>query len=163
MDNNFEIEVEVAEALLDEGVWIPIKEFRLPFRKQALRMRVKLKRPCLGGQIRIARLYLKIGVRVEQLKSFDKEEQMRFMSEHGKTVSRIIALTICRGLITGYLFTRIIAWLLRWFVENIYLEASFEKFVVLMGTHSFENIIGSVQKMNPLAPLNPSQQTKKRS
>jgi hypothetical protein len=161
MENKFEIEAEVAEALLDGGVQIPLKAFRLPFRKEPMRLRVTLKRPCLGTQIRIARLYLKIGVRAEQLQSFKKHEQLQFMAEHGRMISRIIALTICRGLITGYLFSGITAWLLRWFVENIYLEASFEKFVLLMGTHPFENIIKSVQEMNPLTPLNLSQKTKR--
>jgi hypothetical protein len=157
MEGRFEIEPEVAEALLDEGVRIPLKAFRLPFRKSPVRLRVTLRRPCLGTQIRIARLYLKTGVTYEQMSTYNKEEQMRFLVEHGSKVSRIIALTICRGAVSGYIFSGIVAWLLRWLVDNIYLEAAFDRFVSLMGSRPFENIIKSVQTSNPLTPLNLSQ------
>jgi hypothetical protein len=162
LSHKMQIEPQVADALLDVGVRIPLKTFHLPFRKKPVKLRIVMKRPQMGTQIRIARLYLKIGVTYAQLCSFNKEQQMLFMDEHGKDVSRIIALTICRGLVTGYLFSGIVAWMFRWFVEDIYMEAAYEKFASLLGTKSFENTIKSVEMTNPLNPLNLSQ-TKKRS
>ncbi|MDR0505449.1 MAG: hypothetical protein LBH32_01340 [Dysgonamonadaceae bacterium] len=154
------IEAQVADALLDVGVRIPLKTFHFPFRKKPVQLRVTLKRPCLGTQIRIARLYLEMDVTCDELAAYNKEKQMHFMSEHGAKVSRMIALTICRGLVSGYLFSGIVAWFLRWFVENIYMEAAYERFVSLLGTTSFENIIKSAEMTNPLKPLNLSQKRK---
>lgn len=163
MDDKFQLEPQVADALLDVGVRIPLKTFRIPFRKKPVQMRVTLKRPCLGTQIRIARLYLEMGVTYDELAAYNKEKQMHFMSEHGVKISRIIALTICRGFVSGYLFSSIVAWFLRWFVENIYMEAAYENFVSLLGTKSFENTIRSAETTNPLTPLNLSQKRRKGS
>jgi len=163
MDNKFQLEPQVADALLDVGVRIPLKTFHLPFQKKPVQLRVTLKRPCLGTQIRIARLYLEMGVTYDELAVFNKDKQMLFMSEHGAKVSRIIALTACRGLISSYLFSGIVAWFLRWFVEDIYMETAYEKFVSLLGTKSFENTIRSAEMTNPLTPLNVSQKRRKGS
>ena len=39
------IQKEGAEALLNAGVSVPLKEFRLPFKKKPVRLRVTMKRP----------------------------------------------------------------------------------------------------------------------
>lgn len=92
--NKQDVEPQVAEALLDVGVSIPLWRFHLPFRKKPVQLRMTMKRPKLGTQLRIARLYLKIGVTYEKMRDFTKEEQMSFMVEHGHDVCRMIALTI---------------------------------------------------------------------
>lgn len=161
MDGKFQIEPEVADALLDVGVRIPLKTFRIPFRKKPVQFRITLKRPKLGTQIRIAWLYLKMGVTYEQYKTYNTDQKLRFLAEHGAKVSRMVALTVCRGLVSGYLFSGIAAWFLRHAVEDIYMEAAYEKFVALLGTKSFGNIIRSAQATNPLTPLNLSHEGKR--
>jgi hypothetical protein len=161
--DKFTVEPQVADALLDVGVRIPLKTFHIPFRKKPVQLRVTMKRPCLGTQIRIARLYLETGVTCDELAAYNKKKQMRFMAEHGAKISGMIALTVCRGLVSGYLFSGFVAWFLRWFVEDIYLEAACEKFVSLLGTKSFENTIKSAETTNPLTPLNVSQKRRKGS
>ncbi len=161
MDGKFQIEPEVADALLDIGVRIPLKTFYFPFRKKPVKLRITLKRPQLGTQIRIARLYLKMGVTYEQYKSYGTDQKLRFLAEHGAKVSRMVALTVCRGLVSGYLFSRVVAWFLRHAVEDIYMEAAYEKFVALLGTKSFGNIIRSAETTNPLTPLNMSREGKR--
>lgn len=160
MENKNIVEGEAAEALLDVGVSLPFRAIKIPFRKKPFQVRVTMKRPVLGSQIRIARVYLRIGVTFEQVRKFNKEEEMTFMAEHGKDVSRMIALTICRDLISGHLFAGFVAWILRWFVADIYLQAAYTRFASLMGTKSFESIIRSVEQTNPLEPLIQSQQEK---
>ena len=49
------IQCEAADALLNRGVSIPLKEFRIPFRKRPVKLRVTLKRPYMSGQIEFAR------------------------------------------------------------------------------------------------------------
>lgn len=158
--NKQNVELQGAEALLDIGVSIPLRSFRLPFRKKPVQIRLTMKRPRLGNQVRIARLYLKIGVTFEEMRNFNKEEQMSFMSEHGAKVSLIVALTICRGILSSFLFSGILSWFLLWMVDDPYLQAAYTKFCSLIGTKSFENIIRSVEMTNPMAPLNQSHKMK---
>jgi len=160
MDGKFQVEPEVADALLDLGVSIPLKTFRIPFRKKPVQLRITMKRPKLGTQIRIARLYLKMGVTYEEYTSYNTEQKLRFLAEHGAKISRMVALTVCRGVISGYLFSAVAAWFLRWTVEDVYMEAAYEKFVLLLGTKSFGNIIKSAEATNPLTPLNMSHKRK---
>jgi hypothetical protein len=156
MDGKFQIEPEVADALLDVGVRIPLKTFHFPFRKKPVKIRITMKRPRMGTQIRIARLYLEMGVTYDQYKAFGIDGKLRFMAEHAAKISRMVALTVCRGIVSGYLFSGLVAWFFRWTVDDIYMEAAYEKFVSLLGTRSFENTIRSTETTNPLNPLNMS-------
>ena len=56
------IEMECADALLDSGVSVPLKRWKLTWLKRPLEVRVTMKRPSLRGQILLAREYLKMGV-----------------------------------------------------------------------------------------------------
>ena len=147
-----DVEIEAAEALLDVGVSLPFLQFRIPFRKKPVSIRVTMRRPCLGSQIRIARLYLQLGVTYEEMERFSKHEEMAFLAVHGRCVSRMVALTVCRGAVSGLLFSGIVAWLLRWFVPDRFLQGANRCFVTLLGTRSFTPIIESVQISNPLKP-----------
>ena len=155
------IEPEVADALLDVGVSAPLKAFRIPFRKKPVLLRVTVKRPTMGSKMRIDRLYLEMGVTIDEYRGYTMEQRMRFRSEQGGRLTRILALGICRGLISGYLFSCAVAWFLMWFVKDIYLENLFEKFVSLLGTKSFGNIITSLEETCLLSPMNVSREGKR--
>lgn len=45
------VQREASEALLDLGVSLPLKEWRLPFMKRPVQWRVTMRRPRLAGQI----------------------------------------------------------------------------------------------------------------
>ena len=62
-----QIQREGADALLDIGVSVPLKAFRLPWRKTPVELRVTMKRPYMSGQILFARTYLSMGVTSEQM------------------------------------------------------------------------------------------------
>lgn len=145
-----QIQKEGAEALLNAGVSVPLKEFRLPFRRKPVRLRVTMKRPCLSGQLLVARTYLSMGVTSAQMERFTKEEEMRFLVEHVKPVSRIIAYTVCRGYLSRHFTVGAMAWFIRNFVEHKYVMACFRTFVRLMGTDPFTSIIRSVERANPM-------------
>ena len=144
------IQKEGAEALLNAGVSVPLKEFRFPFRKKPVRLRITMKRPYMSGQLRVARIYLSMGVTSDEMKKYTKEEEMKFLLEHGKSVSLIIAYAICQGYISRHLFVGLTAWFVRNFVEHQYLMVAFRTFVRLMGTDPFINIIRSVERANPM-------------
>lgn len=140
-----QVQQEAAEALLNVGVSLPLKEFRLPFRKRPVILRVTMRRPCMSGQIEIARTYLSMKVTSSQMEAFSKEEQMRFLADNGAGICRMIALTLGRPA-----FVRPLAWFVRHFVRYEYQMAAVSKFVSLMGTDPFIPIIRSAERANPL-------------
>ncbi len=144
------IQREASEALLDIGVSLPLRDIRIPFRRQPVQLRVTMRRPRLSGQICIARIYLGLNTSVEQMEKFTKQEQMSFLMTHGKDISRMIAYTICRGPLSRRWCARPVAWFLRECIEHCYLQAAVRKFVSLMGTESFIDIIRSVERTNPM-------------
>ena len=137
------VELEAAEALLDIGVSLPFKAIRVPFTSKRLTLRLTMKRPCLGNQIRIARHYLKLGV---------KHEEMTFLAVHGARVSKMIALTICRDAFSGWFLSPFMAWFIRWFVPDAFIQGANLQFITLLGTKDFMNIIRSSEIANPLRP-----------
>jgi hypothetical protein len=149
--NNKGIELEAAEALMDIGVSVPLKAFRIPFTKRQFIFRMTMKRPMLWNLIKIASLYLQINVTAVQMEKFTKEEQMAFIARHGKRISEIVALTIFRDGISG-MFYKQLAWFLRRMVSDIYLQSAFNIFISLMGTRAFTNIISSLEIINPMKP-----------
>lgn len=140
------IQREGAEALLDAGVSLPLKDLRIPFRKEPLRLRLTMKRPTLARQIRIAHAYLSLDTTADALEAMDHKGQMAFLARHGKTLSRIIALTMERWWLPVWL----LSWLVRHWMKWEYQKAAFAQFVLLMGTQSFIPIIRSAEMTNPM-------------
>lgn len=145
-----EIEREGAEALLDAGVSVPLMEWHLPFFRKPLRLRVTMRRPRLGGMMAIAREWLGTGVTAEQMWSFTKEEEMRFLAEHGGAVSRVVAWTLCRGWVGRKLLVGPVSWAVRQWMEPRYMVSVMKRYVGLMGTDPFLSIIVSAEAMNPM-------------
>ena len=145
-----QIEKEGAEALLDTGLSVPLKELHLPFFKKPILLRVTMRRPTLAGQIRIAKEWLAMGVSHEEMWHFSKEEEMQFLAKHGKKLSRMVAYTLCRGWISRHLLVGLTAWAVRNWMESKYLVSVTKKFVGLMGTDSFTDIIKSAETVNPM-------------
>lgn len=145
-----QIQREGADALLDIGVSVPLTSFRLPFRKKPVEVRVTMKRPCLSGQILLARTYLSLGVTSEEMWNFTKEEEMRFLSEHGTALSKMVSYTLCRGWWSRHVLLLPVSWLVRNFMSGDYLLGAVQRFVSLMGTDPFIPIIRSAEVTNPL-------------
>ncbi|MCE8872436.1 hypothetical protein, partial [Phocaeicola vulgatus] len=118
------IEMECADALLDSGVSVPLKRWKFPWLKRPVEVRVTMKRPRLRGQILLAREYLKMGIKPDWQPK-DKAEELAFVAEHGKAVSRLLAYTVCRGYVSRHVGIGVTAWVLRNFVEWRYLKAMF--------------------------------------
>lgn len=146
-----QIQREGADALLDAGIIVPLKRLRLPFRKKPVELTVTMKRPYMSGQIAFARTYLKMGVTSEQMWNFTKEEEMQFMATHGRDVSRMIALTLCRGWLSRrWPVIQIVSWAVRNFMEQEMITGVIKRWVSLMGTDPFMIIIKSAERTNPM-------------
>lgn len=142
--------MEGADALLDAGLDVPLMHLRLPFRKKPIELRVLMKRPCLSGQILIARTYLSMGITSDEMWSFTKEQEMSFLAKHGKEISRMIAYTICRSVISRKFLLKPMAWIVRNCMSNDHLLGAMKRFVSLMGTDPFISIIRSAERTNPM-------------
>ena len=145
-----QIQREGAEALLDTGVSVPFKAVRLPFRKSPFVLRVTMQRPYLSGQLKIARTYLSMNVTSEQIRNSPKEEEVQFLVQQGKSLSRMIAYTICRGYFSRKCGVWLVAWIIRNFMTHEYQMEVMKKFVSLMGTDPFIPIIRSAEIANPM-------------
>ena len=145
------IEIECADALLDSGVSDRQKRWKLTGQKRPREVRGTKTRPSLGGHMLLAREYLKMGV-APGWQAKDKVEELAFVAEHGKAVSRLLAYTVCRGYVSRHVGIGVTAWVLRNFVEWRYLTAMFQTFERLMGTKDFMRIISSTARANPMTP-----------
>lgn len=152
MDKDRMIELEAADALLDVGLRLPLFGFRLPRRRRRVEIRVTVHRPTLGTQIRMAKIYMKMGVRADEMAAYDRDEELAFVARHGVAVSKIVALTICRGFLSGLFLTKPVAWLLRHVTDARILMAANMAIVRCIGTRDFIDIIRSVEAANPMKP-----------
>lgn len=133
-----------AELLLDVGVEIPVKTRWFGIGKLVMR------RPTLGAMMRIARLYGVLGVSVADLEKKSVEEQMAFVAEHGRTISRLVACAVCSGQIAGRMFNGVVAWWLRWNVHPAFLLQAMLLFVKGSQVRAFCSIIPLAREMNEL-------------
>lgn len=144
------VELEASEVLLDVGVSVPFR-VRLPFtRRKFTLFRVTLKRPYLGGLVRIARLYLQTGVTFEELENYNKDQELLYLARHGDKLAGMIALMICRR--EKAVFAPLVKWFVKWFVPPDIQFAVNLKFISLLGVAPFTNIIKSTGRINPLRP-----------
>ena len=144
------VELEAAEALLDAGILLPLLRIRLSRRHEWV-LRVTMRRPCLGGQMRIVRHYLKLGITAQQWAAFSEdEERFNFLGPSLRIAcSLMLALTICRGYLSGMLLAPLVAWLIRWKVPPEYRIEAQRWFRKMRGTRDFTSIIESAERINP--------------
>lgn len=146
------VEIEAAEVLLDIGISFPVAQWRIPFTQRHFSLRYTMRRPTLGARIRIAREYLSMGVREEEMKVWNKEEQMAFMATHGNAVSRVVSYSLVHNKLLLWTIP-LVAWWLRWCCDERLLSLVFLQFIRCLGTQDFMNIIASVERTNPLTPM----------
>ena len=121
-----------------------------------------MRRPCLGNQIRIARHYLALGVTTVQIERFSRDEELAFLVRHGRRLSLMLALTICRGYLSGLLLAPIVAWLIRWKVPREYQLEAQRRFRELHGTRDFMPITVWAERTNPFRPETGRPKSRKR-
>lgn len=116
-----QVKRQAADMLLDIGIKIPITPPRL-FARRWLRPRLIMHRPPLGALMRIARKYQQAGIDVGELETMDYGAQMKLVAEKGKLISEMVALSICTGFLSGLIFTKPLAWYMRWKVHPVMLS-----------------------------------------
>ena len=153
-----DIEKEAAELLLDAGVSMPL--LKIPIIGT---VRITMRRPHLGGIVRILREVKTLGVTSQQIETMDIEQKRLFLYNHANTLSRIIALTICRGFVSGKLLAPLLAKIIHWCMPYEYIWNAQLVFASYLGeVQDFLPIINLSERVNPLKPML-SQEKGKRS
>ena len=119
--------------------------------ERPVEVRVTMKRPRLRGQILLAREYLKTGVKPDWQPK-DKTEELAFVAEHGKAVSRLLASTVCRGYGVAARGHRGDSVGTAELCGVALSDGMFRTFERLMGTKDFMRIISSTARANPMTP-----------
>lgn len=146
MASTFEIEQLAEKIMSDAGISLPLRLLGGKYIRWTMRV------PTLESRGRISKMYLKMGVTYEDLKTYTFEQKLEFMVKHTKTVSRMVAYGIVRGWLLGWLLNRPVAWMLRNCMHPVALE---EAWMIAMGTMStvpFGNTIRLAEVMNLMAP-----------
>jgi len=145
-------ELSTAELLLDVGVSVAVRPLRflgkriIPFR------RLTIRRPYMGGIIGINRYYAKIGVTPEEFKAYTDDQKLKFIAEHGQTVSLLVACTICRSWISYRTMRWLAAWWLRWRVHPDVLGELMLIILSQVNTAPFQITITSAEALNLMKP-----------
>ncbi len=148
---NRNVEIEAAEALLDAGISLPLLRIRMPFCRPRT-MRVTMRRPYWGTYMRIARIFLREGVSMDRLASMSESDEQKFFNDHIVPFSRMIALSICRGYLSGIILAPILAWIIRWRVPHEYLLEAQRRFRKLKASKDFIPITALTEVINPFRP-----------
>ena len=142
-------ELKAADGLLDIGISIPLRPVR--FDKRSMVPRVTMKRPPLGGLLRILRVYLELNVTPEELKKMGEDESRSFMAEHGKTVAKLVALSVWSGYFSGK-FAPVLSWWLLWRCHPNVLFHAASEFIDRIDSRSFMTIIRLYANQNLMRP-----------
>ena len=108
--------------------------------------------PALRSRCPMARMYLKLVVSHEDLRTYTFEQKLEFMVKHTKTVIRMVAYAIVRGWVLGWLLNRPVAWMLRSCMHPAALEEAWMSALSTMSTVPFGNTIRLAEVMSLTAP-----------
>ena len=145
------IEKSVADTILQKGVAIklPTPFFIRLFKKT---FTLTITSPFEGTMHRIASYYLSTGLTTDKLEGITVEEALELHVKHSKAISKAVAVAVLNGYLKGLLFTRFLAWYLRWTASPQALLQLVAILVVNGGTQDFITITKSVQKMKLTTP-----------
>ncbi|MAO42161.1 hypothetical protein [Leeuwenhoekiella sp.] len=141
-----------AQTILHRGVKVKVAApfFLRWFGKRTIAL--KLTSPYEGTMYRVAAYYLSTGLKDHKLENTSTEEALALMSLHGKSISKAVACAILNGYWSGKLFTRLLAWYLRWHCKPRELFALTTALLIYGGTADFMSTTRSVRKMKLTTP-----------
>ena len=143
-------QLKATRALLDIGVSVPLRPLR--WRSWKWVPRVTMRRPPLGGMIRILKLYLQMNTTSEQLRTMNEEQARAFFVKNARSLSKIVALAVCSGYWSGKLLAPLLAWVLRWRCNPGVLFFATSQLMELLDAKSFTLIIRSIATINLMEP-----------
>ena len=147
MMDGAKVRLAAAAALADMGVSLPLHTV---LRRKPIRLTMRI--PTTQSFIRISRLYNGMGIKADELEGCDTDRYMRFVAQHGKAVSRMVAYGVVRGPLMGWLLNRPVAWLLRLTMDPVALGKAWELVLSTADTRDFASITLSAARTDRLLP-----------
>lgn len=150
-----QVELHAAKTILQRGLEIPIKAPLLLriFGKRTVKL--KLYQPTSGTMSRVAVEYLKTGISKKHLDDITPEQALLLLANHGISIHRAVATAILGGYISGFLFTRILAFYLRENLLEEEISGIMDTLIAYGGLSHFMNTTRSVRlmKMKMMMPM----------
>lgn len=141
-----------AETILQRGVKVKIAA---PFFLRWIGKKtitIRLTSPYEGTMYRVSAYYLSTGIKDDKLEDITTEEALALMSIHGKSISKAVACALLNGYWSGMLFTKFVAWYLRWHCKPNELFVLATAILIYGGTQDFMNTTRSVRQMKATSP-----------
>lgn len=140
-----------AETILQRGVKIKLAApWLIRWFKKTVTLR--LYSPYEGTLFRVSAYYLSTGLKDHKLQNITIEESLLLMSLHGKAISKAVACAILNGYWSGKLFTRPLAWYLRWHLKPREMFSLTSALLIYGGTSDFMNTTRLVRQMKTTTP-----------
>lgn len=150
--DNSAVERLAAENILQRGIKIKIAApfFLRWFGKKTIT--AKLYSPYEGTLMRVSAYYLSTGLKDHQLDNITVENSLLLLSIHGKAISKAVACALLNGYWSGLLFTKPLAWYLRWNLKAQELFTLTYALLIYGGTSDFMSTTRLVRSMKTTSP-----------
>lgn len=145
-------ELHAAETILQRGVKVKARApllLRLFFIRT---VNVKLHNPTAGTMMRVASHYLSTGLDGRKLDDLTAEQAMAIMAVHGKELRKAVASAVLNGWISGWLFTRTVAWYLKWHLSDREICTMMNLLISYGGTQDFIDTTRYIKAMKITSP-----------
>ena len=113
---------------------------------------VKVRSPLEGTMMRVASYYLSTGLTQEKLQDITHERALAVMAVHGKAINKCVACAVLNGYWSGKLFTRFLAFYLRWHCKPEELLMIANILLLYGGVSDFMSTTRSVRLMKLTSP-----------
>jgi hypothetical protein len=152
MTENTAIELHAADLILKRGVRLELRAplFLRILRKKTLKLVVTS--PLEGTLQRVAKYYLETGITSDQLDNITHEQALGLMAVHGKQLNKAVACAWLNGWFSGWMFTRPLAWYMRWHCKSEDILVIATMILLYGGVSDFMNTTRSVRMMRTTSP-----------
>lgn len=151
-------ELRATELILRRGVRIPMRSpFFMRLFKKSIHLTVSS--PVEGALMAASAYYLQTGLTTEDLEDTSIEEALSIMRTHGKAIEKAVAAVWLNGYWSIKLFTRPLAWYMRWHCKPEHILHVAQIILIYGGVQDFMNTTRSVRHLKATAP-NPGQSKK---
>lgn len=142
-----QVEQFAADTILQRGVKVKVPAPLLLKLVGKKTISLTITSPFEGTMHRVASYYLSTGITTDQLEGITAEAALELMAKHGKTISKAVAVAILNGYVSGWLFTKLLAWYLRWNLTANQMFTFTTLIVIHGGVQDFIDTTKSVRKM----------------
>ncbi|NJB36390.1 hypothetical protein [Croceivirga sp. JEA036] len=144
-------EMLAAQTILQRGVKFKIAApFFIRWLKKSVTITVTA--PYYGTLLRISAYYLSTGLKDEKLDQLSVEESLQIMAVHGTTIAKAVACAMLNGNWSGRLFTKPLAWYLKWHCKPAELLALTSALLVYGGSADFMSTTRLVRSLKVTTP-----------